>query len=273
LSSEGWGLRWGQGLRAARSLRQAGLTGRPSDHLDAMNTQPVLQVVIVEDHEALRASLADHLRGCGCAVRAVGGWVELNQALLVAVPHVVVLDLNLPDADGQDIAMRLRDTYPALGIAVMTARNKGTDRAQAYANGADVFLKKPIDTTEMEAVVLALGRRVLEAAVPTCALFVLHSGAGVLQRVDQTGARVRLSPVEARLLRVLAMAPQEGSTAEDILQALDSGLPEEAVPDIGRLRVLVHRLRAKLSARLNVADLVLNVRGVGYRLAEAVEVV
>lgn len=69
-------------------------------------------VLLVEDNIALREALQDQLSYSGFAVRGVGDGQELNQALAIAVPDVVVLDLNLPDEDGLSIAKRLRQALP-----------------------------------------------------------------------------------------------------------------------------------------------------------------
>jgi DNA-binding response OmpR family regulator len=212
--------------------------------------------------------MAEHLRGCGFGVREADSLVALNRALLQAVPHVLLLDLNLPDADGQAIAHKLRQAHPVMGIVAITGRNKTADRAQAFGNGVDVFIKKPFDLAELVAVAQSLGRRVLHSPVALPAPLLLDA-ARCLLRVPG-GDAISLSATETRLLQVLALAPTEGLSLASILESLQPGSVD--VGDYSLLRLKVHRLRAKLATQPQTADLLQSVRGVGYRLSVAVQV-
>ena len=228
-----------------------------------------LEILIVEDHDSLRQMMAEHLRGCGLGVREADSLVALNQALLQSVPHLLLLDLNLPDADGLDALARLRQAHPAMGVVVITGRGQGTDRERAYVQGADVFLKKPFDLAELVAVVQSLGRRVL--ATPTArgqAALVLMTAQGQLQ--GEEGAVVRLASAEVRLLQVLALAPVQGLGLDDILRSTGVQNPQDK--DRQRLRLQVHRLRSKLASAPAMADLIQSVHGLGYRLSVPVQV-
>ncbi len=226
-----------------------------------------LNLLILEDHDSLRQMMAEHLRGCGFEVREANSLVALNQALLQAVPHVLLLDLNLPDADGQAIARQLRQVHPAMGMVVLTGRIKGTDRAEAYANGVDVFIKKPFDLAELVAVVQTLGRRVMATPVMPSTPLMLDTAQGVLRVTD--GASIKLSPAEVRLLQVLSLAPPEGLSLSSIFESLQLGNAD--VSDYSLLRLQVHRLRAKLGKAPQTAELLQSVRGVGYRLLAPVQ--
>lgn len=228
-----------------------------------------LQILIVEDHDDLREMAAERLRGIGFCVREANSLVSLNRALIQAVPQVLLLDLNLPDANGLDIARRLRQAHPLMGIVVITGRNKVTDRAEAYASGVDVFLKKPFDSAELLAVVQTLGRRVLGAQPPLHEPMLLDTARGLL-RVP-SGEEVKLSTAEVRLLQVLALAPPEGMGLNHILESTQSSAGD--VRDHNTVRLQVHRLRAKLASQPQAAHLLQSVRGMGYRLAQVLRVV
>jgi two-component system phosphate regulon response regulator OmpR len=234
-----------------------------------LNLEVSLQVLIVEDHDSLRQMMAEHLRGCGFVVREADCLVALNRALLQAVPHLLLLDLNLPDADGLVIARQLREAHPAMGIVVITGRDRGTDRAAAYAHGVDVFLKKPFDLAELVALVQSLGRRVLATAAALHAPLVLDAGRGVLRVAG--GQAIELSVAEARLLQVLALAPSEGLSLDLIVESMQQQ-DRADVTDYGLLRLQVHRLRSKLTKQPQTAALLQSVRSVGYRLSERVQV-
>ncbi|MCK6410769.1 MAG: response regulator, partial [Thauera sp.] len=67
-------------------------------------------------------------------------------------PDMTVLDLNLPGEGGLEVARRLRATYPAMGIVMLTGRKETADRISGYASGADVYLTKPVSGEELLAV-------------------------------------------------------------------------------------------------------------------------
>ena len=123
-------------------------------------------VLLVEDNIALREALQDQLSYSGFAVRGVGDGQELNQALAIAVPDVVVLDLNLPDEDGLSIAKRLRQALPQIGIVMLTARVRSIDRQEGYESGADVYLTKPVKPSELTTVLQTLCRRMAPLVSP-----------------------------------------------------------------------------------------------------------
>jgi DNA-binding response OmpR family regulator len=266
-------------LAPSGRLRKTHPPGDPGAHGPAPMTpprapghrpSPALSVVVLEDRDDLRQLIAEQLTDCGCQVREADSLVALNRALLLAVPNVLLLDLNLPDAEGLELLRCLRRAHVAMGVVVITGRHKGSDRAQAYEYGADVFLRKPFDLAELLAVVQSLGRRVLASpAVVEHGALVLSVERGTLQAPD--GVTLRLSPTDASLLQVLATAPVQGLSVDDLLACLGKDDPDDR--DRQHLRLMVHRLRIKLAAHARTADMVRSVRAMGYRLTTALQVV
>ncbi len=114
----------------------------------------VPSVVVVEDNETLRDELVLYLSEEGFAVRGVGGGgQELNEAIEALPTDILILDLNLPGEDGISITRRIRRSLPTVGIIMLTARLRSTDRLEGYASGADVYLTKPTRPEELVAVV------------------------------------------------------------------------------------------------------------------------
>lgn len=119
----------------------------------------MLNIIIVEDHIALREELVDFLERPDWIVKGVGSGMELNQELNQKIADIVILDLQLPDEDGIQIATRIRSVFPCIGIIMLTARNSACDRALGYGMGADVYLTKPAHVGELESVIHNLGKR------------------------------------------------------------------------------------------------------------------
>lgn len=223
-----------------------------------------LNLVVVEDNVRVREEMVAFLSRPGWLVHGVDCGESLNELLLAHEPHVVILDVNLPYEDGYSIAIRLRETHPAVGIVMLTARVRPGDRANGYRSGADVYLTKPTHTTELLAVIDNLRRRLQPASNETL----------VLNRDDRQLCAdgvscVQLSPHESRLLALLAVAPQRQLGSDYLLEAL-SGVEDKPISR-DYLSVLVSRLRAKCQ-RLHGADgLIQSDRGLGYRLSRVVK--
>lgn len=220
----------------------------------------VPSLIVVEDNETLRDELVLYLSEEGFAVRGVGSGQELNQALEMSPADILILDLNLPEEDGISITRRIRNALPTVGIVVLTARLRSTDRLEGYANGADVYLTKPTRPEELVAVVRNLFARLGVGVGPSpwqidMAGFMLHSPKGL---------QIELTANEARLLMALTVNGQFLDHA-----ALLSRFGDEAQSDKinkARLEVLISRLRSKLGPHVSHGFDIRAVRGQGYQL-------
>lgn len=232
--------------------------------------QAPLEIVVVEDNDALREQLVAFLSRPGWRLRGADCGEQLDALLREGPAHVLVLDLNLPFEDGHSIALRMRAAFPQMGIVMLTARARPSDRTAGYASGADVYLTKPTNVEELESVVQNLARRL--QPVPEAGL-VLDLAHLVLRDTQAgPGGQVSLSLTEAQLLRLLAMAPQRQLDTDYLLHQL-YGEAAEVGNKRDLLAVMISRLRLKLNASaLPHKDLVRAVRGVGYRLAAALVV-
>jgi DNA-binding response OmpR family regulator len=115
-------------------------------------------VLIVEDDEDIALTLKRMLERQGYAVTWVTTGAEALDAIR-AVPHVVLLDLGLPDMDGLDVCRQAREEGYDGGIMILTARSDELDRVVGLDYGADDYLPKPFPIAEMQARVRALARR------------------------------------------------------------------------------------------------------------------
>jgi DNA-binding NarL/FixJ family response regulator len=114
------------------------------------------KLLLVEDNQALNAVLSEFLSSAGHEV--------LSYESAEAIPKsaqfdIAILDLNLPGEDGLSLARRLKADNPLVGIILLTIRSALDDKLKGYEVGADVFLSKPIDPSELLAVLNSLSRR------------------------------------------------------------------------------------------------------------------
>ena len=219
-----------------------------------------MTVVLVEDHDDLREEMLDYLRRPQWRMLGADSGEALNQLLTQYPVDVVVLDVNLPGEDGFSIAQRLRKTHPELGIVLLTARTRPSDRSTGYRMGGDVYLTKPTNVVELEAVVANLLRRVQRPQPSPC--YQLLPRQQQLRAPD--GHAWALTAREAQLLQTLALAPRQEMDSERLLGML--GQRMDAPLTVENLAVLISRLRHKLQDPPGVGNPITGQRGKGYRL-------
>jgi two-component system, OmpR family, response regulator QseB len=219
-----------------------------------------MKVLLVEDHDAMREMISDHLVERGFTVDAVGRAEDAYAALAVTSYDALVLDLGLPDTDGMQLlrAARRRSALPTL---IVTARDALDDRTRGLNAGADDYITKPFELVELEARLRAVLRRpgVREDIILTYGALTLDT---VSREVSVGGIVLDLSRREAALLEELLRAAGRivvKDTLEDRLYALDRSVTDNA------LEAIVSRVRKKLTAA-HAGVRIDTKRGVGYRL-------
>lgn len=228
-----------------------------------------LEICVVEDEEDLREEIVESLQEAGFNVRGFPASRELYASLLMARCDIAILDIGLPGEDGFSIATRLRE-LGSIGIIMLTARSHMDDRLLGLQSGADVYLVKPVDFVELEAVVLSLARRVvgsdaISAPPPN------HAPSGLSRLsadgwsfIDSNGRSMLLTVQESMFLKALFAHPRETVVREDLMLAIGAD-PYES--DFHRLDALISRLRKKASDQ-GVFLPLRTVRGSGYQIAD-----
>ena len=224
-----------------------------------------MKILLVEDHAPMRDMIAAHLKECGFAVEAVDtGETALAAARAVAF-DAAILDLGLPDMDGMEFLKRLRMRSGAgLPVLILTARDNVENRVRGLNAGADDYLTKPVNLTELEARLRAVLRR------PGPRRDRLHNlgqlSFDTVSRETKVHTTVldltrRETAVLEELLRVAGRVIAK-DVLEDRLYALDEPGSANAV------EAAVSRLRKKLeAARAGVR--IDTKRGIGYRLVKS----
>ena len=221
-----------------------------------------MRVLLVEDDDRLASSVGNQLRQAGFAVDIVARGADALRESAISPYDAIVLDLQLPDADGVEICRRLRERGTPVRIIMATARDGVADRITGLDTGADDYLVKPYSVRELIARLRALLRRP-EAALPT-----VHRVADLeldtARRVARRGGRgIELTTKEFVVLEYMMRNAGRVLTREQISEhAWDANYD----PFSNVIDVYVARLRRKV----DVADeppLIETVRGAGYRLA------
>jgi DNA-binding response OmpR family regulator len=229
-------------------------------------------LLVVEDDEATRMFLAENLEADGFKVATATGAAEALRAIEVRSPGLVVLDLRLEDGNGLELLDRVRAADglasridPDVPVLVLSGRGSDPDRVRGFARGADDYLVKPFLYEELLARVRALLRR-SQGRVRRGVVRVGELTLDPATRVVRLGDRaVELSVKEFALLHALAEDPTRVYAKPELLRDV------WGYAAMGKTRTLdAHacRLRKKLSP--SSRPWVVNVRGVGYKLTEAV---
>ena len=217
-----------------------------------------MRVLVVEDEHNLADAIARGLRREGMAVDVAYDGTTGQEMAFVTRYDVVVLDRDLPGVHGDEICAELVASDTLTRVLMLTASGTVADRVEGLQLGADDYLPKPFDFTELVARVRALGRRATPAAPP-----VLAAGDVVLDRsrhvVTRAGRELDLTHKEFGLLEELLKARGGVVSSEELLERVWDA---NADPFTTTVRVTMMTLRKKLGD----PPLIETVVGAGYRV-------
>ncbi len=217
-------------------------------------------ILLVEDDDAIRASLAELLEREGYAVTAVRTLHDAKAAATQAPPALVLLDWMLPDGQGIDLLASFRSAGKTAPIIVLSARDALVDKVLGLELGADDYVTKPFEPREL---VSRIRARLRAVAPPPTTLPDLVVGSVVMslarRELRWKGVAITLTRMEFELLKLLLESPGRVFTREELLNRVWG---YESTPTTRTVDTHVLQLRTKLEP-----SLIESVRGVGYRLA------
>ena len=219
-----------------------------------------MRVLFVEDDDLIGCGVEAGLRQAGFTVDWARDGHEAGLALTTTTYALVVLDLGLPRVSGMDLLKRLRDAGKDVPVLVLTARGTVLDRVGGLEAGADDYLGKPFDLTELIARCRALLRRAQGRSVEPIRYQDLTVDPAA-QTVDVGDTRVSLTSRESAVLMQLLThqgIPQSRSSLEESLYGWQQEIESNTI------EVHVSNLRKKLGARL-----IRTVRNIGYVVEKA----
>lgn len=218
-------------------------------------------VLVVDDEAPIRALLRTALEGAGYRVLLAACAAEALE--LAGVPHVVLLDLGLPDRDGLELVAPFRDK--GVAVVVISARDSTAQKVAALDRGADDYVIKPFDTDEVLARVrTALRHRAVLARPPALVRYDDIEIDLAARIVRKAGVDVHLAPKEFALLAELASHAGAVVTHAQLLRSI-WGPGHES--DVEYLRVAARGIRRKLEGEhAETPSRIRNEPGVGYRL-------
>ncbi|HTF46068.1 MAG TPA: MtrAB system response regulator MtrA [Pseudonocardia sp.] len=218
------------------------------------------RVLVVDDDPALSEMLSIVLRGEGFDTAVVSDGPRALPAVRELRPDVVLLDLMLPGMNGIDVCRAIR-AESGVPIVMLTAKSDTVDVVLGLESGADDYVIKPFKPKELVARIRARLRRT--DAEPAELLSVGEVNIDVpAHQVLRNGQPISLTPLEFDLLVALARKPRQVFTREVLLEQV-WGYRHAA--DTRLVNVHVQRLRSKVERDPERPEVVLTVRGVGYK--------
>lgn len=228
---------------------------------------PTTNILLIEDDPAVARSLQDGLERDGYNVtwkNTGGGGVSLARD---HAPHLIILDVRLPDGSGFDFCRQLRQAGLRQPILMLTVQKDEMDKVLGLEMGADDYVTKPYSLRELLSRVRAQLRRAYGELSNTDA-DLLYAADLVIDRVRGQVSRgkqaLNLTPTEFRLLVYMARHPGQALTRNQLLEAVwgyDTEVESERT-----VNVHVRRLREKVEIDPSQPTLILTVPGIGYRL-------
>jgi two-component system, OmpR family, response regulator len=220
------------------------------------------RVLVVDDEPNIVDVVSMALRFQGFAVESAGTGTEALSAVADFRPHLIVLDVMLPDMEGFDVAQRLGAQRARVPIIFLTARDDTEDKVRGLSIGGDDYVTKPFSLEELVARIRTILRRT-GLAEPDSGRLVFEDLEldEETREVTRGGELVDLTATEYRLLRYLMLNPRRVLTRAQLLEHVwkyDFG------GDARVLETYVSYLRKKLD--VHGPSLIHTVRGVGYAL-------
>jgi two-component system, OmpR family, response regulator MtrA len=218
------------------------------------------RVLVVDDDPALAEMLTIVLRGEGFETAVIADGTKAMPALRELKPDLVLLDLMLPGMNGIDVCKAIR-AESGVPIVMLTAKSDTVDVVLGLESGADDYVVKPFKPKELVARLRTRLRRTEADAAELLAIGDLTIDVPGHQ-VSRDGRAISLTPLEFDLLVALARKPRQVFTREVLLEQV-WGYRHAA--DTRLVNVHVQRLRSKIEIDPEHPEVVLTVRGVGYK--------
>ncbi|MHB0859119.1 MAG: response regulator [Anaerolineae bacterium] len=227
------------------------------------------KLLLIDDDRGLLRALELYLSRSGYGVVLATSGAEGLRRLFETRPDLVVLDIMMPELDGREVCLRIREVSE-VPIIMLTAMGQEADRVKGFQVGADDYVAKPFSLKELEARVEAVLRRANRYTVKekTGFLYTLDNLIIDSERwqVLKNGERVDLTPTELKLL--LCLAENAGRVLSN-RQLLEAVWGPEYVDNTDYPKLFIWRLRQKLEPDPLRPKYILTERGIGYRMVTA----
>ena len=224
-----------------------------------------LKVLVVDDDREIVDSIAIFLRADGYEIEKVYNGLEALDIVMTHTVHLIILDIMMPELDGIKTLLKLRESRN-IPVILLSAKSEDADKILGLTAGADDYVTKPFNPSELVARVKSQLRRYtqLGAMQKTAAQIVIR---GLVldtesKSVMVDGEAVRLTPLEYKILELLCRHPGRVFSTEEIYRQVWN---DDIVSD-NAIAVHVRHIREKIEINPKEPRYLKVVWGVGYKI-------
>lgn len=218
------------------------------------------KILVVEDDHQIQQELVLLLQRNGLEAQALTSFESVSQQIIAAHPDLVLLDLNLPGIDGQQICREVRQ-LSNVPIIVVTSRNTDLDELMVLSLGADDFIAKPYNTQILLMHITSVLRR--SNSDVTTGTKLSHAGVTLDSSSCKVSANQKSVELTKNELRILSLLMQNAGTVVSRQRIQEELWQSDEFVDDNTLTVNISHLRNTL-ASIGVEDFVMTRRGLGY---------
>lgn len=202
----------------------------------------MINLIAVEDNLDLLDDMMLNLKHAGMNVVGVNNGQEMDETLKASTCDILLLDLGLPGEGGMEIAKRLKQSHPQIGIIMVTAEAALSHKILGHKLGADHYLTKPVNYLELIVVIESLYARLNQQEETHLDEWLLDISKTQIQFGDQEA--INLTWIEVQILKAFANHPELTVSKAELVQAIEEN---EDTYDPRRLETAISRIRKKLS--------------------------
>lgn len=222
----------------------------------------MLKILVVEDETAIRRFIKINLERQGFEVLDVESGEEGLDAFANFNQDIALLDVMLPGISGLEVAKRIRELDNNVGIIMLTAKSQDVDKILGLESGADDYMTKPFNPTELILRIKSLARRVETKDVPDTLeddVFKLDQNT---RQFFKNGIYVELTPTEFAIMDLFMRNPHKAFSRDELLDLIWG---RDFVGDSKIIDVNIRRIRSKIEDDASEPQYINTVWGLGYR--------
>lgn len=228
----------------------------------------MIKVGVIEDNLEYREEIIFQLQRSNFKIIFEGDGSKYKEHLKKEKFDIIILDLELPDIDGMEIARFVEKNYPHIGIIILTARDSLENKLMGLNLGADSYLTKPIEIEELVATINAVYRRLKanHSNNPQKG-WVLNYHQQYL--ITPSNQKISISPLESQLLIAFIKSAPHPVTREVLVKELGFELHKGF--ESSRLEVILSRLRKKIEKIYPSNEIIKSARQLGYVFGDQIK--
>ena len=226
------------------------------------------KILIIEDNTGIQMSLMDELEAEGYRVFTSGNGSEGLKLVQDKDPDLIILDIMLPGMDGYEVCKRIRSGGNTTPVIMLTVKDKEIDKVLGLELGADDYVTKPFSVRELAARVKTIFRRLDEYSGESDSCNIGETSLNFSKyEAIRKGVKIDFTPLEFQLLQFFAKNRGNVLSRDQLLDHVWG--EDNVVISLRTIDSHVASIRKKLEEDPSDPKYIINIRGVGYKLADS----